>query len=917
MRTNLPSLALAALLLAALDPRLSNVFAQGTTITYQGRLSENSSPANGSYDFTFQVFDAASGGASQGGPLATNGVTVSDGLFTVALDFGAGSFSAGAPRWLEIQTRRTGGGAFGTLSPRQALTATPYAITAGSVVSGGINSGIYGNAVTFNNANNSFFGAFAGNGGSVTNVNAATVNGLTSASFWNTNGNAGVNPTNGAFFGTADNLPLEIKVNGTRALRLEPTLDTPNVIGGYSGNSVQPGIVGATIGGGGTSILFNGQTQPNIITNGAEYCTIAGGYNNLVAGYGAAILGGSVNRDLGAFSVLLGGQFNEASGDYSSLGGGRANTNQGFASVINGGTANLILSLADRSSIGGGGNNLIAGSLALPVYAAISGGQSNSIQTNATFSSIVGGLQNTIGPGAVGAFLGGGSGNSAGGSYATVPGGYGNVASGGYSFAAGTSAQATNSGTFVWADNSSFQNFASTASNQFLIRAAGGVGIGKNNPASALDVNGVVTATAFDGNGSGLTSLNASQIATGTVPTAQLSGTYSSALTFNNPNNILNGSFTGNGSALTNVNAVSLSGLAASNFWQFGGSNVTTGQFLGSTNNQPLELKANGVRAMRFEPTVVDANHSNIVNVVGGSPANYVSNGVYGATISGGGALNYFGAASNSVTGNFGTVAGGRGNTASGFAATAMGDHTTASGDGSTAMGSATTAGSAADTAMGNGTSATGGSSTAMGYHAVASGLFSVAMGSGTTAGGDNSLAAGNAAQALNPGCFVWADGNAAFFTSTAPNQFLIRASGGVGIGKNNPATALDVNGTITCVSLTQTSDRNAKEKFAAVSSRAVLDKVAALPISEWNFKNEPATRHLGPMAQDFYSAFNVGTDEKHIAPIDEGGVALAAIQGLNEKLETEAKAKDAEIQSLKQSVAELKQLVQSLAEKK
>jgi hypothetical protein len=66
-------------------------------------------------------------------------------------------------------------------------------------------------------------------------------------------------------------------------------------------------------------------------------------------------------------------------------------------------------------------------------------------------------------------------------------------------------------------------------------------------------------------------------------------------------------------------------------------------------------------------------------------------------------------------------------------------------------------------------------------------------------------------------------------------------------------------------------------------------------------------------MAQDFYAAFNVGTDEKHIAPIDEGGVALAAIQGLNQKL-TE---KDAEIQQLKQSVNELKQLVQTLAEKK
>ena len=63
-------------------------------------------------------------------------------------------------------------------------------------------------------------------------------------------------------------------------------------------------------------------------------------------------------------------------------------------------------------------------------------------------------------------------------------------------------------------------------------------------------------------------------------------------------------------------------------------------------------------------------------------------------------------------------------------------------------------------------------------------------------------------------------------------------------------------------------------------------------------------------MAQDFHAAFGLGADDKHIADVDEGGVALAAIQGLNQKLN----AKDAEIQDLKQSVAELKALVEKLA---
>jgi len=90
------------------------------------------------------------------------------------------------------------------------------------------------------------------------------------------------------------------------------------------------------------------------------------------------------------------------------------------------------------------------------------------------------------------------------------------------------------------------------------------------------------------------------------------------------------------------------------------------------------------------------------------------------------------------------------------------------------------------------------------------------------------------------------------------------------------------------------------------------LERVASLPISRWNFKTDAATRHIGPMAQDFYAAFNVGTDDKHIATVDEGGVALAAIQGLNEKLND----KDAEIKALEKRLADLEQLVKTSAQK-
>jgi len=110
-------------------------------------------------------------------------------------------------------------------------------------------------------------------------------------------------------------------------------------------------------------------------------------------------------------------------------------------------------------------------------------------------------------------------------------------------------------------------------------------------------------------------------------------------------------------------------------------------------------------------------------------------------------------------------------------------------------------------------------------------------------------------------------------------------------------------------------SDRNSKENFASTDARQVLDKVLALPVLTWNYKNKPAAGHLGPMAQDFHAAFGLnGTNDTTISTIDESGVALAAIQGLNQKLETEAKARDAEIAALKQQNDSLSQQMQELA---
>ncbi len=81
-------------------------------------------------------------------------------------------------------------------------------------------------------------------------------------------------------------------------------------------------------------------------------------------------------------------------------------------------------------------------------------------------------------------------------------------------------------------------------------------------------------------------------------------------------------------------------------------------------------------------------------------------------------------------------------------------------------------------------------------------------------------------------------------------------------------------------------SDRNSKTGFKDLDANEILDKVVALPLSSWSYKHEPGINHIGPMAQDFYQAFELGNGNKSIAGVDASGVALAAIQGLYQKLE-------------------------------
>ena len=126
---------------------------------------------------------------------------------------------------------------------------------------------------------------------------------------------------------------------------------------------------------------------------------------------------------------------------------------------------------------------------------------------------------------------------------------------------------------------------------------------------------------------------------------------------------------------------------------------------------------------------------------------------------------------------------------------------------------------------------------------------------------------------------------------------------------------------------LTENSDVNSKQDIQVLDQQAILDKVMALPISQWRYKDDPDSKHIGPMAQDFYQAFELGNTDKGISTLDSSGVALAAIQALkqenvekNRKITELRIEKDKEIAGLKsemisiqKELIELKALKQQL----
>jgi hypothetical protein len=272
--------------------------------------------------------------------------------------------------------------------------------------------------------------------------------------------------------------------------------------------------------------------------------------------------------------------------------------------------------------------------------------------------------------------------------------------------------------------------------------------------------------------------------------------------------------------------------------------------------------------------------------VLGGSASNEIGANVVGATIAGGGEDAITGTDTpNRVLGNFGTIGGGTNNTVNG--ATAF------------------IGGGANNTATGSLSVVTGGSgNTTTGVHSMVPGGFD------NEATGQFSLAAGAHAKANHNGAFVWADTTSTDFVSTANNQFNVRAVGGVRIfTKSDLSIGVSLNANDSSWNIV--SDRNAKTNIVPVDTVDILERLAGIPMATWNYKGvENPIRHIGPMAQDFFAAFKVGMDDKHIGSVDADGVALAAIQGLYRKLKTveeENAALKARLDAVEAVLAELK----------
>jgi hypothetical protein len=695
--------------------------------------------------------------------------------------------------------------------------------------------------------------------------------------------------TTGGFEVVVDDDP-----NSNGSFRIEPASDPnegPNLIAGSVANGVAPGVFGSTIAGGGSSVPY----RPNRVYD--DYGVVGGGKANQAGDPNASsayatVAGGMWNLATGEWSAIGGGDNNIASGTNAAIGGGGGNKAEAYCATVPGGLDNQAggecsfaagrRAQADHNGAFVWGDNTNAdvasesdnqflvratGGVALRVDA---DGGGLRIDPDPNTPNVIGGSgANIVAGGVSGATIAGG-GSTSYNWYNRVYDDYGFVG-GGIANQAG--------------DPLEFSAYATVAGGLFNFATGDWsmIGGGDNNTAAGTN--------ASIGGGGGNTAEGYGATVPGGVDN-QADGDHSFAAG-RRAKALHDGAFVWADSADMDFESTIED--------QFriraaGGLNVVVDQ----------DPNSNG--SFRIEPTVLPGAAP---NVIVGHPHNRVADGLYGATISGGGSSGDEGY--NCVYDDYGVVGGGSHNQAgdpnrdSRLATVSGGAYNFATGFESMI------GGGGSNIASGSYASIAGGSgNTAEGRYAVVPGGFC------NQAGGHYSFAAGRKARVRqadqvgggdtdgDEGAFVWADSADYYFYSFGPNEFAVRCSGGARFvsaidGAGNPTAGVQLaSGGGSWSSI---SDRNRKDNFVDVDGVQVLKQLVSVPIAIWNYKSQdPAIRHMGPVAQDFHAAFGLGEDDKHITTIDADGVALAAIQGLYEIVQ----AKDAEIAAQHKQIADL-----------
>ena len=775
MKNQIKPLLIVLTLLSTLNSQFSTAFAQGTAFIYQGRLNSGGSPASGTYNLTFSLFNTNTTGVAIAGPVTNNSVIVTNGLFTALIDFGSGVFT-GTTNWLEIGVETNGFNSFTTLTPRQQVTPTPYAIYA---------------------------------------ENAKNLSGTLSASQLTSIGNTNVGAAGNFFVGP-------------------------------SGNSMTSGSYNTA--NGAYALYYNTSGSDNTANgNGALFSNTNGSYNTA---NGVSALGGNTS---GSYNIALGylaGQ-HITSGNYNIDVG-----NQGLSTDTN------IIRIGSGQS-----QTFIAG--------VITGNGTGLTNLNVSAAQLSGTLANS----------------QLANSSITVNAGTG--LSGGGAVALGGSTTLNNAGVLSVTGNADIT--ATTVGGAVTLgdtaTSANTVNTIVKRDASGNFSAGLITATsfsgAFNGNGGGLTNLNASQLTS--------IGNTNGGYLFN--------FFVGpSGNSTMSGNYNTANGVQALHNNTNGVSNTANGVEALLNNTSGSDNTANGVNALIF-------NTNGSFNTANGADALFyntsgsenTADGVEALFNNTGGsnniALGYL-AGYSITTGSYNIDIGNQGLSTDGniIRIGTPGVQTNTFIAGKVGLGGVT--------APQQTLSLNGGLN--IDQSSQNNGIFNFPYGTinGACLSFGNNGGEGIASQRTSG-----ANQYDLFFCTEFTPRITILAGGNVGIGITNPAALLEV-GSATCNGTTWAngSDRNSKEDFAAVNPRTVLEKVSALPITEWKYKvDADGTQHLGPMAQDFHAAFGLnGTDDKHIATVDEEGVALAAIQGLNQKLND----KDAEIQKLEERLEKLEQFL-------